>query len=466
MIDILYNIIIFPPVKIIEIIYLFISRLFNNPVISLLGVSISINILTLPLYFCAEKWQNLERETQKRLSSKVARIKKAFSGDEQYMILSTYYRQNHYHPVYTMRSSFSLLIQIPFFIAAYSFLSNYEILDGIHFFFISDLSQSDNLLPGGFNILPLIMTLINIVSCAVYSENFPIRDKIQLYGVAAVFLVLLYNSPAGMVIYWTVNNIFSLVKNILQKVKHSRRIVYFFICFFVFFLDIYLLFIHRGYILKRIIIISTVSILFFLPLFKKIFLSVNKRINNNILPEHEKNQNGIFIFATASLFLLMGFVIPASLIASSVPEFSFIENYTSPFPFLFTVLSQAAGVFLLWPLCLYFFFSGRVKALMTAFSVFLCFGMLINVFLFPGSYGFLTNTLILSNPGTWASNISLKLINITILVLLIPIFFSISFLKKGNNILLPVEIITFFRLYIQIFFKFAAYCKNFCAAKT
>jgi membrane protein insertase Oxa1/YidC/SpoIIIJ len=446
MIDLLYNIIIFPLVKIIELNYLFISRLFHNPAVSLLGVNLSINILTLPLYFCAEKWQNLERETQKRLSGKIAHIKKAFSGDEQYMILSTYYRQNHYHPVYALRSSFSLLIQIPFFIAAYSFLSNYEVLDGLSFWFISDLSRPDNLLfagGGGINLLPFIMTLINVVSCAVYAGDFSLRDKIQLYGIAAVFLVLLYNSPAGLVIYWTVNNIFSLIKNILQKIRHSKRIVYFLICFFVFFLDIYLLFIHQGYIIKRIIVILTVSVLFLLPLLKKIFLSVNKKITGSISPEPAKNQNGIFIFAAVSLFLLTGFVIPASLIASSVPEFSFIENNTSPFPFLFTALSQAAGIFLFWPLCIYFFFSKRVKVFITSFAVFLCLGMLINVFLFPGSYGFLTNTLILSNPGTWASNFSLKLFNIAVLIVLIPLLFFLFSSQKRKNILLPVEIISF-----------------------
>jgi len=436
MIDVLYNIVIFPLVKIIELNYLFIFRLFHNPVISLLGVSLSINVLTLPLYFCAEKWQNIERETQKRLSGKIARIKKVFSGDEQYMILSTYYRQNHYHPVYALRSSFSLLIQIPFFIAAYSFLVNYKILDGLSFWFIPDLSQSDNLLPGGFNILPLLMTLINIVSCAVYTGDFSIRDKIRLYGIAVIFLVLLYNSPTGLVIYWTVNNIFSLFKNILQKTKHSKRIVYFFICSLVFFLDIYLVFFHRGYILKRIIIILTVSLLFFLPLLKKICLSIIMKISGSI-------SNKIFILALASLFLLIGFVIPAGLIASSVPEFSFIENNTSPFPFLFTVLSQAAGIFVFWPICIYFFFSEKVKIFMMAIAVFLCLGMIINVFLFPGSYGFLTNTLMLSNPGAWASNIFLKLLNVTVLILLIPLLYYIFSSQNRKNIISPVLIISF-----------------------
>ena len=39
------------------------------------------------------------------------------------MILQTYYRQNHYKPTYVLRSAVSLFLEIPFFIAAYAFLS-------------------------------------------------------------------------------------------------------------------------------------------------------------------------------------------------------------------------------------------------------------------------------------------------------------------------------------------------------
>ena len=62
------------------------------------------------------------------------------------MLLSTYYRQNYYHPVYALRSTFGLLIQIPFFIAAYSYLSHLEILHGASFLFIQDLGKLDGLL--------------------------------------------------------------------------------------------------------------------------------------------------------------------------------------------------------------------------------------------------------------------------------------------------------------------------------
>jgi membrane protein insertase Oxa1/YidC/SpoIIIJ len=138
------------------------------------------------------------------------------------MVLSACYRQNHYHPVYMMRSTLGLLIQIPFFIAAYSYISHLEIIKGASFFIIRDLGSPDGFLHIGkftINVLPLLMTLINCISGAVYTKNFEIRDKIQLYGMAAIFLALLYASPSGLVLYWTANNIFSLIKNILKGNK-------------------------------------------------------------------------------------------------------------------------------------------------------------------------------------------------------------------------------------------------------
>jgi membrane protein insertase Oxa1/YidC/SpoIIIJ len=70
------------------------------------------------------------------------------------------------------------------------------------------------------------MTAINIIAGAVYTRGFPLKDKIQLYGMALIFLVLLYNSPAGLVLYWTMNNIFSLLKNIYFKIKSPKKILF------------------------------------------------------------------------------------------------------------------------------------------------------------------------------------------------------------------------------------------------
>lgn len=219
--------------------------MFKDNGVAVIGVSVTVSLLCLPLYVVAEHWQEVQRATEKKLDPGIKRIKSVFKGDEQYMILSTFYKENHYHPLMALRSSFGLLIQIPFFIVAYSFLSNLPALKGNSFFFIKDMGAQDAMFHiGSFpvNVLPIAMTLINIVAGAIYTKGFKFKDKFTIYGMALVFLVILYSSPSGLVLYWTMNNIFSLVKNIFYKIKNPLKVFYAIAAACIISLDIYLLF--------------------------------------------------------------------------------------------------------------------------------------------------------------------------------------------------------------------------------
>ncbi len=195
------------------------------------GVSLIINFLALPLYNFADNMREKERQIVKALEYRVKRIKKAFKGDERFMMLSTYYRQNNYSPLYAMRSSLSILIEIPLFIAAYQYLSHCEELRDASFWIVKDLGSADGLLRISIsgkqiavNILPILMTAINTVSGTIYTKNASKSERIQQYALAAIFLILLYKSPSGLVLYWIMNNIFSLVKNIVSgfRAKESK----------------------------------------------------------------------------------------------------------------------------------------------------------------------------------------------------------------------------------------------------
>jgi YidC/Oxa1 family membrane protein insertase len=414
--DILYTIIIFPIVQIIEFVFVFFEKVFKETGLSIIGVSAAVSVLCLPLYSVAERWQQIERDTQKKLKPKIDKIKAVFKGDEQYMILSTYYRQNHYHPIYAMRSTFGLLIQIPFFIAAYSFLVHLDDLKNESFFFISDLGVPDGIISTGLltiNVLPIAMTAINIIAGAVYLKGFPLKEKVQLYGMAAVFLVLLYNSPAGLVLYWTLNNVFSLIKNCLQKTKRPQKILYYAVLILIAGLNIYILFFHGGLLVKRLLAVAVCTIFLLLMFFGKYIRKGYKAVISNIDFETTVLGNTRTFFAAALiLFLLMGLVIPGSLIASSVDEFSFIEPYRSPFPFIGVTLLQGAGFFLFWASVIYFFFSKRVKTGLTAFLSLLSVAALINTFAFPGDYGFLTPTLRFSNTSAFSSERIFAVVNL------------------------------------------------------
>ncbi len=225
-ISILYFLLIRPLELIYEFIFSVSYQNSGNAFFSIVILSISVGLLSLPLYNRADKLQQESTVIEKHMKPGKDRIKKAFKGDEQVLLLQAYYKEKHYHPLMILRSSFSLLLQIPFFIAAYRMLSSCIVLRGSPLGPIADLGAPDGMLRIGnaaVNVLPVLMTVINIISGTVYSKGMGLRAKLQLYITALIFLVLLYGSPSGLVLYWTLNNLFSLIKNIAGRFMPKKN---------------------------------------------------------------------------------------------------------------------------------------------------------------------------------------------------------------------------------------------------
>lgn len=197
--------------------------------LAIILLSLVVNIALIPIYYISDTWQAEERALQDRMRAKLDEIKLAFTGQERFMMTRMLYKLNSYHPLMAVRSSVGLLIQIPFFFAAYQLLDNYDALANVSFLLFDDLSKPDGLLSVGgisINIMPFVMTAINLASAYVYASDLSARDKKQVYIIAGIFLVALYWMPVALVLYWTMNNVFSLAKNLFYKA--SDRIKSFF----------------------------------------------------------------------------------------------------------------------------------------------------------------------------------------------------------------------------------------------
>ncbi len=382
---ILYNIFIFPITEIIEFAFTFLTFT-GNMGYTIIGLSFFITLATLPLYAVAEHWQEVERKKTMAMAPRVKMIKEVFKGDEGFMILSTYYRQQNYKPIYALRSSFGILIQIPFFFAAYNFLSNLSVLRGYPFLFISDLGAPDGLLklgPFTLNLLPILMTTFNCIAGFIYSKGHPIKEKIQIYGLAAIFLVILYDSPAGLLVYWTMNNFLSLVKNVYYKLKHPVRDFFFTVMAFGLIYGIHL-FIKKGNpmnygILLFLIVAAGYAV--------KKPLAIFYRKTLYWLEDDQKSCTSLFILLSISLAILMGLLIPSSLIASSPVDFSFLSPYKSPVSFVIITFSQAIGMTVAWPLIMYFLFPKKYKNTVLLLTLFYVLASLVDQFVFPADYG-------------------------------------------------------------------------------
>lgn len=332
--EILDTLLLKPLYLLFEIVYVMADKVIDNPGLSIAMLSLFMNFLVLPLYMRADAIQEEEHTIEKKLQKGAAHIKKTFSGDERMMMLQTYYRQNNYKPVYVLRSAVSLFLQIPFFVAAYRFLSGLQLLKGVSFGPIADLSRSDGMLVIGgvsVNILPVIMTIVNLVSCVIFTKGSPLKSKIQLYVMALFFLVFLYTSPSGLVFYWTLNNVFSLVKTIFYKLK-------------------------LGDALK-------------------------KRIKGKVISG--AGDKKLFLAGGLFLSVLTGALIPSAVIKASPLEFVDITYFYNPLWFVVCSLCMAAGIFVVWA-GVFYFLAGPSAKIYFDVAIWLLSGVAIVDYLFFG----------------------------------------------------------------------------------
>lgn len=441
-----YQIFITPLVQLTEFFYSLFFEVTGNQGIAVIGLSFVVTFFTLPLYMVAEQWQETERNIQKKLKPGVERIKSTFKGDEQYMVLSTFYKENHYHPIYALRSSFSLLIQIPFFIAAYNFLSNLEPLKSYSFLFIKSFGEPDATFHiGSFavNVLPIAMTIINCVAGFIYSKGHPISEKIQIYGCAAVFLLLLYNSPAGLVVYWTMNNILSLVKNIFYKIKNPKKVLYIIACIASICLILCgaVLFRHTKAIFRIMLVFA--GILIPLAPFAVKFLASFFENHFKVLDENPKLRFSVFLISAFILAVLTGLAIPSILMQSEPEQYSYVDSYASPLYFVWHTFFQALGFFVVWPFCFYALFSSKTKKILTFLFSFIAFSAVLNCFAFSGNYGPVNPNLLFMTPQHFMPSIKTVIVNILCMAAILALVaVAFSFKAKILNSLCTIFLIS------------------------
>ncbi len=185
----------------------------------IVGFAIVINALLAPVYWQMELRSATAHALRQRVVQDVQRMRKYFKGRELYFYTRAVHRQHGYRPISQVLGSSELLLQIVVFFTVFRFLSSSESLVGASFGPLTDLSRPDQLV-AGVNVLPLLMTLVNVASVAAYSADSARRW--QGAALAVVFLVLLYNSPAGLVLYWITNNVFSLARSLVRNAIAAR----------------------------------------------------------------------------------------------------------------------------------------------------------------------------------------------------------------------------------------------------
>jgi YidC/Oxa1 family membrane protein insertase len=211
-----------------------IQQLVGNWGLAIMLLSLSVKLLMWPLTFVAERWQADVNRTQSILQPQLNAIRREFKGEEAHRRTLEVYVQNGVSQFYTLKSLAGFLIQIPVFIAAFDMLGENFGLAAAGFLWVEDLSLPDRALAlpgvlpffgGWLNFLPVLMTIFTIAAARLQEEaslsaELLAGQRLRLYAMAALFFVLLYTFPAGMVLYWTTNNLLHLCKILAGRLLH------------------------------------------------------------------------------------------------------------------------------------------------------------------------------------------------------------------------------------------------------
>ena len=404
-----YKLIISPLEYIVENLFSLFFYVFEfNIGFAIIAISFTVTLLCLPFYCRADKIRKEEDEKYLILKPYIEKIKRNFKKDEQFFMLRTLYRQHNYNPIMSLRNSFSLLLQIPFFIAAYHFFSNLELFNGYSCFIIKDLSKPDMLLnisSLNINVLPILMTIINLFSCELYIKTKGFKERIQPYSFAILFLILLYNSPSGLVLYWTCNNFLYLLKNKYMDDSPKK----FWWALFSFGLIVYLLNLIVNYypatndywpfisFILYTIVFTAIIILIIYLLFNYLRKTIlNKKgifenISNEYLPK-------LFIFSTLGFIVLQGLIIPIGLLNSDIS--SFIIYYDISKDFIKSIsenLLCLSGLYLFWGSTIYFLIKKNYRLYYIIIIVSIYIFSVFNYINFGNNIGTINTNLIFDN---------------------------------------------------------------------
>ena len=142
------------------------------------------------------------------LQPKITQLKERFGDDRQKMSqgMMELYKKEKVNPA---GGCLPILIQMPIFLALYwVFLESVELRHATFGLWIHDLSSSDP-----YYILPALMGLSMFVMQKMQPMTIqdPMQQKIMQY-MPVVFSIFFFFFPAGLVLYWLVSNLISIVQ--------------------------------------------------------------------------------------------------------------------------------------------------------------------------------------------------------------------------------------------------------------
>ncbi|MBQ7401418.1 MAG: membrane protein insertase YidC [Lentisphaeria bacterium] len=197
------------------------GKLIKSYGIAIILLTLLVRALLWPL---VQKSNNSMRKMQK-IQPKVKELREKYKDDPQElnMRMMELYRTEGVNP---LGGCLPMLLQIPIFFAMYSVFDSAVELRHVSFLWAKDLAQPDSIGPEIFGLqlhpLILMMTALMILQQKMTpSQMEPMQQKIMM-AMPIIMLVMLYNLPSGLTLYWTVSQAVSIIQlKVSQKIAEK-----------------------------------------------------------------------------------------------------------------------------------------------------------------------------------------------------------------------------------------------------
>lgn len=180
-----------------------INRVVVNWGVSIILLTVLIKLAFYPLSAAGYKSMAKMRKLAPRLQT----LKERYGDDRQKLHegMMKIYQEEKINP---MGGCLPILVQIPVFIALYWVLMGaVELRQAPFALWIHDLSK-----PDPFYILPVVMAITSFIQVKLSPASpDPVQQKVMM-AMPVIFSVMFLFFPAGLVLYWLVNNVLSILQ--------------------------------------------------------------------------------------------------------------------------------------------------------------------------------------------------------------------------------------------------------------
>jgi YidC/Oxa1 family membrane protein insertase len=178
-------------------------ELSGNWGVAIILLTVLIKVIFFPL--SAASYKSMAR--MKLITPRLTKIRETYGHDRQKMnqAMMELYKTEKINP---LGGCFPILVQIPVFIALYwVLLAAIELRHAPFILWIKDLSALDP-----YYVLPILMTVTMVLQTRMNPvPPDPVQAKVMQF-MPFVFSIFFFFFPAGLVLYWLVNNILSILQ--------------------------------------------------------------------------------------------------------------------------------------------------------------------------------------------------------------------------------------------------------------